>query len=148
MILQTNPNAWSCLPTAFAIALDVPVAEFIERIGHDGSEPVFGNGKPWRGFHIQECLLAATTYGAYGTLYEFQPQSTQDGRNIFIFDFKIKVDDMMAKSNGVLLGFGRRDFHAVAWECDSKIIYDPKGFTYHLPTAYFTPKGFAPLKMI
>ena len=38
MILQRSPNAWSCMPTAFAMAVNAPVEDLILSIGHDGSE--------------------------------------------------------------------------------------------------------------
>lgn len=59
MLAQKNPNAWSCLPTAFAIALDVPVETIISLIGHDGSEITHaGLPEPLnrRGFHPQELI--------------------------------------------------------------------------------------------
>ncbi len=59
MLPQKNPNAWSCLPTAFAIALDVPVETLIALIGHDGSEVTHaGLPEPLnrRGFHPQELI--------------------------------------------------------------------------------------------
>ena len=59
MNAQKNPNAWSCLPTAFAIALSVEVENLIAQIGHDGSEITHaGLPEPLRrrGFHPQECI--------------------------------------------------------------------------------------------
>ena len=36
MTPQAAPSYFLCLPTAFAVALDVPVRELMEEIGHDG----------------------------------------------------------------------------------------------------------------
>ena len=43
MELQQRPEPWMCMPLAFAMALDMPVADLLAAIGHDGSEIVFPN---------------------------------------------------------------------------------------------------------
>jgi len=55
---QIQPNRWSCLLTAFAIALDENVDKLVEEIGHDGSERIWSAPHPndCRGFHIQEII--------------------------------------------------------------------------------------------
>jgi hypothetical protein len=62
MLLQTQPNNWSCLPTAFAMVLDVPVALFIEQLGHDGSQQHWERYR--LAWHIQE--IAKVCYDYYG----------------------------------------------------------------------------------
>jgi hypothetical protein len=66
MIQTVNPNAWSCLPAAFASALEVPVNTILNLVGHDGSEitdPDLSDPLCRRGFHPQEmiklCLKAS-----------------------------------------------------------------------------------------
>jgi hypothetical protein len=62
MLLQIQPNNWSCFPTAFAMALDTPVETLIKQLGHDGSK------EQWQGYqlawHIQE--IAKVCYDHYG----------------------------------------------------------------------------------
>lgn len=59
MLTQKNPNAWSCLPTAFANSLEVSVDAILAVIGHDGSEithPGLPDPMRRRGFHPQEFI--------------------------------------------------------------------------------------------
>jgi hypothetical protein len=59
MKLIRQPNRWSCLPTAFAIALDVSYDSIIKAIGHDGSKKIWpGLPEPRcrRSFHIREMI--------------------------------------------------------------------------------------------
>ena len=59
MELQHRPEPWMCMPLAFAMALDMPVADLLAAIGHDGSEIVFPSlPEPLcrRCFHIQELI--------------------------------------------------------------------------------------------
>jgi hypothetical protein len=61
MILQKSPNKWSCLPTAVAMAIGVPVESLIRDIGHDGSQIIFPELKdPFcrRGFDFTDISLA------------------------------------------------------------------------------------------
>jgi hypothetical protein len=79
MKIQKQPNRWSCLPTAFAIALDVDVNLFIKHIGHDGSEfiwPEMPEPMRRRAFHIQECLDIAMKLGFAPVQVEANPIST------------------------------------------------------------------------
>ncbi len=46
MKLQTSPNRWSCLPTSFAMALDVRAGQVIKWLGHDGSQVVLARASP------------------------------------------------------------------------------------------------------
>jgi hypothetical protein len=73
--LNLNPNYWSCLPTSVANVIGVPVKEFINEIGHDGSE--FPYAPPHecirRGFHTQECINVLIDKGYAATPIEFFP---------------------------------------------------------------------------
>ena len=76
MLSQKNPNAWSCLPTAFASVLNVPVELMIAQIGHDGSEITHaGLPEPLkrRGFHPQECIEVCMRDGMAVTQIEVNP---------------------------------------------------------------------------
>jgi len=57
VLIQKSPNRWSCLPTSFAMAADIPLSELLAEIGHDGSE-IVDPGKPdplcRRCFHPEE----------------------------------------------------------------------------------------------
>ena len=71
-----NPNDWSCLPAAFAIALDIPFSEVIDCVGHDGSE-ISDASLPdplcRKGFHMQEMIKMCLRYNIAATPIELQP---------------------------------------------------------------------------
>ena len=74
MRLIPPPNAWSCLPTSFAMAIGYPVEDLITLIGHDGSPiqwPQFPEPKCRRGFHHQECVSAVWNLGFATTQFEW-----------------------------------------------------------------------------
>lgn len=76
MISINNPNAWSCLPTAFAMALGVDLNYILKDIGHDGSEITHaGLPEPLnrRGFHMQELIKVATQRDHAVTPIELAP---------------------------------------------------------------------------
>lgn len=76
--VQKSPNAWSCLPTAFASALYVEVENLIAQIGHDGSE-ITHTGLPEplrrRGFHPQECIEVCMRDGFAVTQIDMTPSA-------------------------------------------------------------------------
>ena len=132
---QRSPNRWSCLPTAFAIALGVSVREVIERIGHDGSEVAFpGLPEPERrrGFHIQECIDVAIALGVSVTPIEAFPRhSPTVGMDPIVIRFpegnEARFRRTIETTRGVLTGRGLRSRHAVAY--DHRLIIDPNGQT-------------------
>ena len=59
MKLITQENRYSCVVCAFAMASARSVNDLIVSVGHDGSEIMFPDSDhPWRGFHVQEMILA------------------------------------------------------------------------------------------
>jgi len=60
---QIQPSRWTCLPTAFAMVMDVPVASLMVILGRDDD----------RGFHVQELLGIAMALGRDFTPFEAAP---------------------------------------------------------------------------
>jgi hypothetical protein len=59
MEIQVQPNRWSCLPTAFAMVLDIPVSQIFDYLGHNGEAivwPQLEEPRCRRSFHIQEMI--------------------------------------------------------------------------------------------
>lgn len=73
--LNLSPNEWSCLPTSVANVIGMPVAEFIDLIGHKGAglpyAPPYAHVR--RGFHTQECINVLIAEGYAATPIEFFP---------------------------------------------------------------------------
>jgi len=151
---QRKPTPWSCIGTAFAMVLDIPVSDLFGIVGHDGSEiafPALPDPMARRGLHVQECIAACVKLGYAVTPVELFPviQPTIPGENNILVLFG---DDESANwerfgqtirtSTGVLEGVGRRCLHAVAY--DHGMIFDPDGDHY----PYFRPacesRGFHP----
>lgn len=122
MLLQKSPNSWSCFPTAFAMALDLPVEELIAELGHDGSSEY------WEGYklswHVQE--IAKVCYDVYNTsvlqLEAVTLAAPTPGHKPYeqIYDLS-PYYGVYAGVAGVHLADGRR--HALAFS--EKIFYNP-----------------------
>jgi len=126
-----------CMPLAFAIALDMPVADLLAAIGHDGSEIVFSSlPEPLRrrGFHIQELVHVALARGFAVTPVELFPvlQPTEVGpfhKAVLYPDNNWRrFDAVIQGSRGVIDGTGARIGHMVAYGHGR--IYDPRGSVY------------------
>lgn len=128
------------MATAFAMALDVPVAELIDRIGHDGSEIVCPAEEPGgrRGFHSQECITVALSLGLAATQVELFPASLYRGDHKKVIAFPAgaknlagnwkRLHEHVRASRGVIAGRTSRHGHAVAYE--NGMLFDPDGTTY------------------
>ena len=126
-----------CMPVAFAMALDMPVADLLAAIGHDGSEIVFpALPEPLcrRCFHVQELIQVALARGLAVTPVELFPvlQATEVGphRTTVLYPDNNwrRFGDTIQTSRGVIDGTGARYRHAVAY--DHGRIFDPKGSVY------------------
>lgn len=131
MILrQKQPNQWSCLPTAFAIVLGIPVNDLIMLLLHDGSAIIYpGQDHPWEGFHPQEIIWALRnthTITEHAPAYTIGPLGVEDLSDR-IPDVHERFLELRSFTSGVY-GFvnveGNR--HAVAWDHDHQVFIDPK----------------------
>lgn len=138
MELQSKPERWTCLPVAFAIVLDMPVADVLLAAGHDGSEIVFpGLPEPVcrRGFHIQELIDVALARGFAVTPVELFPllQPVEGSLLQHTIAYRNgnwrRFEETIAQSRGVITGAGFRCGHAVAY--DHGHLFDPDGLVYN-----------------
>jgi hypothetical protein len=128
MVLQ--PNAWSCLPTAFAICFEQSPAEIIDAIGHDGSEILFPEESApgcYRGFDQQEIIDVCYNDGIMPILIEAFPHVAK--KPVF-HDSQMRLKVYLQDHIGILLGRVDGRNHAVAW--DREIIWDPTGKKYEI----------------
>ncbi len=129
MTLQLQPNSWSCLATAFAMALDVNVADLIKDLGHDGSEILFPEINGRRGHHIQELLDYCLANGVRVITIDALPLSKYHGTESKQYMSNEDINGRMATYlqdyYGVLAGSANGGNHAVAW--NGKEIYNPSG---------------------
>lgn len=136
MNLQLSPNRWSCLPTAFAIALNIPVSDILNRIGHNGDTIVWPDlPEPQRriGFHIQELIDVSYDLGYYVIQFQAMPHSKGNYEVEAVpigTSPEVRLTKVM-KHKGVITGTTlRKSRHAVAW--DGEWVYDPNGDVYSI----------------
>lgn len=114
-------NNWSCLPKAFARALNISFDEFVKLVGHDGSEIIWPDQpepRCRRGFTIQECIIATLELG-----YAVTPIAIScNHASSLTDDFPLRIDYSLAftytilKSVGVITGETKKgQGHAVAY---------------------------------
>lgn len=139
MQLQKMPARGLCLPTAFAMALDIPVESLLTRL-HGWHDVVFpGQPEPlcWRGVHIQELIRIAQDYGYAVTPREMYPQiAGPPGHDAYIVgldnDNPQVFSDVVLLSRGVITGVRSTVLgavgHAVAYE--RGFVFDPNGYEY------------------
>lgn len=135
MKLQFAPSTWACLPTSFAMVLDMPVYEVIKRIGHDGSEilwPHLSDPLRRRAFSLQELVdvcvseqrfpVQVDADAAYGPDYDVDTLCDP------FPDARARIERYLHVPS-VLIGLGERgNRHAVAWNPAEQLVYDPDGF--------------------
>ena len=133
--IQMQPNRWSCLPTAFAMALDISVKEVIDIIGHDGSEIIFPQFKEpacRRSFHIQEMIDVCMLRDVAVIQIEVDPVSCVKENSFYKVPVSdTRLDYYLSLYTGVFVGVGSMNTpHAVAWS--GRQIFDPNGTVYYL----------------
>jgi hypothetical protein len=141
--------------------------EFIDRIGHDGSDEPYEKFPGIKaGFHQQECIEVLQQLGYACTPIEIVPQMMPfpNGpiRSIWFSPEKLTADSEdwnwqrlkrhLYCSSGVFTGIKRKANHemighAVAWNGWEAVIYDSQGpgYTYSINDAHnygFTPQTF------
>ena len=143
MLLQKQPNHWSCLPTAFAIATEMPVSKIIEMIGHDGGERVFSGKRPERSFHIGEISILALRLGfsltpVFNLLTRGNRETGQKHHQYL--DLNKLLQEDFREYRSIMCGIFPGGPHAVAHE--GGMIYDPNGTSYPYDSKIITVEQF------
>ena len=129
------------MAASFAMALDIPLKEFIERVGHDGSSKP--DGEHEEGFHVQECIEVAQVLGFAVTPIEQVPQaiatSTAKPQPIWFPNYnngpepevwnRARFTHHLMGNMGVITGVSHSGKgHAIAW--NGYRVFDPRA-THH-----------------
>lgn len=125
---QIQPNKWSCLPTAFAMFLDIPVDKFIERVGHDGSAimcPLLEDPERRMGFTIQEMIAAAlpqriSQLDSVSVIYYADGTVVHRSNDLSVY----------LNNKAVIVGQFNGQAHAAAW--DGVRVWNPNGTNHNL----------------
>jgi hypothetical protein len=137
LIIQRQPNRWSCLLASFATILQAPIEHLIREIGHDGSEKpsefdIFGEPFCRRSFHIQEMIDCCDRRGYSVTPIDAAPVSVvQLKQHVGSYAYPLDMNGNAARllrylegRLGVITGRSLRGYpHAVAW--DGQQVLDP-----------------------
>jgi len=128
MLIQRQPNRWSCFPTAFAMLMDIEVKELIEVIGHDGSEIIFPDlPEPYRrrGFDYTETMIACLDFGFVASPLFIEHEYGLGHPNSIMINHKDKIiKEVLPEFHGVACGKINNKFHALAWNGE---YHDPSG---------------------
>jgi len=114
---QEQPNAYTCIPTAFAIIINEPVNKILEALGHDGS----GEHK---GFHVQEIISVIYPWGWAVTQFDYVTRLHYD---TYIQE---TVWELPLTRVGVIFGDFNGQAHAAAW--DGQLVFNPNGSLHSL----------------
>lgn len=135
MKAQVSPNWYTCLPTAFAVALGVPVRDLFRELGHDGSEIVFPQEpEPLcrRAFHAQEFFGPCLRRGYAPVHVEAVPITEANGEKFVVAFTNTHIERLtayMETYSGVVIGDKPNGTcHALAW--DGKLFYNNDGRIY------------------
>lgn len=140
MKLIKQPNNYSCMAAAAAMILDCTLQEIYNRTGHDGSAIIHSNLPDplcFKGFHIQEIIDIAHSFGYAIIPIELEPVQTPDGINEYeikewgLFEnSEARLNHYLRYFSGILEGRAKTHYHACAWDYDTQKVYDPNGTIY------------------
>lgn len=134
MLLQSQPSDWGCVPTAFAIALGIPVSMIIKQLGHDGSAKVWPKDEVddkynVKAYHPQELFDFCLRFGVAVTPIDVLPYCQHmfaSVNTIPLWDKEycaLRTRKYLDNNYGVLYGRVGNAGHAVAW--NGEFIFDP-----------------------
>lgn len=140
MKIQKQPNPYSCLATAIAIAADIDIENMIRELGHDGSEIIFPNAPEpsnHRGFHPQEfprilrrrslAMMEMSNFLTIGSPFSSIPYTIQRYQNQATWIHE-ELDYYFRRFPCVLCGtLDNNKRHAVVMDPLSRSIFDPNG---------------------
>ena len=130
-----------CVAAAYAMVMDKTMDELFERLGHNGLERILDDDAPpppacYRSFHPQEFVDILLDDGYACTMIELDP-CLRHGNQLVNHAALLGHDRFFLSlhyGSGVLFGtVGDKtngSGHAVAWDVETKKIFDPRGYTY------------------
>lgn len=142
MKLLITKNGIECVPLSFAMVLGVDIEEIYTYLGHNGTEIVIPEAEPptcYRGFSPLEIIPFCWKLKYSATHFLLSNLTNYQGKEIQILPTTVAVNNIyhaMNDADGVILGlFGyKKAYHAVAWNSNERLIYDPIGEIYSINT--------------
>lgn len=134
MKIQSQPNSWSCVPTAFAMVAGVSVDEVFKDLGDDGSEivhPSLIEPLCRRSFSWTQMVWWMYTRGWAAFPFIIESIQSPMCHDEFQCVYRLPAPLVMltqSKFSGVFLGTSvKGNLHAVAWDHEYGLVYDPSG---------------------
>lgn len=150
MKLITSDNH-QCAAAAFAMVLGISLEEMLNLLGHNGLQKINNLPEPYcfRGFHPAEFVDTLLNKSLSVIIIELSPYMIH-GDQIEDHSKFLGVQrfyDSLRYGDGVILGSVGPTGHAVAWDSQTRMIYDPRGYVYEFP---YTPNewNFKPLQFL
>ncbi len=129
MLIQYQPNKFSCISTAFAMVLEIPIDVVLKELGHTGEELI--SEFQHRGLHITELTYFCFKRGFYVIEFQTICHFMNEKKEIFDMSSPYNINEVIHLNQGVLTGTTPSGkVHAVAW--DGMQIFDPNGTIYNL----------------
>lgn len=113
---QTQPDQYTCLPTSFAMILDVDLEDIFKYLGRKTGP-----------FHIQEMVNYAYFICQVPVIYI---EATMELEGVQTVDDRINLRKYLEETNGIICGQFNGRSHAAAWWNNK--IFDPMGTVYDL----------------
>lgn len=142
-----------CVAASFAMVMDTDLETICKRLGHKGLEKVVDDVPPpacYRSFHPQEFVDLLLEDGYAATMIELDPQ-LRHGHQTVNHSYFLGHDrffQSFLRGDGVIFGAlesedGQPRGHAVAWNSERNLIFDPRGYTYPWTEGQdFVPRQF------
>jgi hypothetical protein len=118
MLIQKQPNSWSCVLTAFANALDIDQNELIKSLGHDGSKIIFPDHPDFynrQGFDPREFVYYAAERDITIVQLDIKLERVSRSNQYFAIDMEKRMYKLMQGKKGVITGDIQNKFHAEYW---------------------------------
>ncbi len=129
MLFQHQPNKFSCISTAFAMILEIPIDVVLKELGHTGEELI--SESEHRGHPIAELTYFCFKRGFYVIEFQTICHFINEKKEIFEIRPSYNINEIIYLNQGVLTGTTPSGkVHAVAW--DRMQIFDPNGTIYSL----------------
>lgn len=136
MEMQLQPNRWTCVPAAFAIATNTSITDIFDFIGHDGSEILWPQlNEPFRrrSFHIQEMIDYCLDLDVYPVEIQAAPFTWPEGideESVLEISLVVPIERYLQTRIGVICGEIDGNRHAVAW--DRNQCFNPTGYKHSI----------------
>jgi len=137
-MIKTNNN--QCVAASLAMVLGYSLDTTLELLGHDGLEIINPHMEPpncYRSFHPQELVDVCDKQGHALVMVDLLCYMNHGGHIISHLEDQVETRKQyyLSRYDSIIYGTLYNDSkkgHAVAWNYQQQLVYDPRGYTYLL----------------